>query len=314
MRRISDGLIGRRSLTTECTVRGMGVWRWICGIAVLAGVQAFAAPVHIDGNLWHGATQEVQRARGTRAPAKAGRQSAATAGQLSDANYAEWAMQAAEALKDRLGVGVAADELSVRSAMPDVTGNVHVRLDQVYHGLPVRANQLVVHFRPDGTVYQVNGAFIPGIAVSTEPAVARPEGGELLVWAPVGAEDGAEARLAWRTCVGGVWTFTDAQTGETLGEERRARRIGANRLRKTTRTVSSLGKASGRAIAPYRGANSEDDGEWLIDYFEKYAPQARTNAFPRGVACTIRGQLPRPLWTNGVPCVVEVPGIRGDDG
>ena len=271
---------------------GRGAWRWICGIAVLAGVQAFAAPVHIDGgDLWQASAQEVQRARGTRAPTAARYQAV----QLSDANYAEWAMQAAEALKDRLGVAVATDELRVRSVMDDVTGDVHVRLDQVYHGLPVRANQLVVHFRPDGTVYQVNGAFISGISISTEPAITQPEGGELLVWAPVGAEDGAEARLAWRTGAGGVWTFTDAQTGETLGEERRARR-GARRTR-----------------APAK-ASSGDDEEWLADYFSKYAPQARTNAFPKGVACTIRGQLPHPLWTNGTPCVVKVPGIRGDDG
>ena len=44
------------------------------------------------------------------------------------------------------------------------------------------------------------------------------------------------------------------------------------------------------------------------------APQARTNALPSGAACTIRGVLPKSLWTNDAPCTVEVPGIRGDDG
>ena len=107
-----------------------------------------------------------------------------------------------------------------------------------------------------------------------------------MVWAPVGAENGESARLAWRTGDGTQWTFTDAQTGELLGKERRRRR-----------------------------SSSEDDA-WsqIMLYINKYAPQARTNAFPAGVACTIRGELPRPLWTNDAPCEVEVPGIRGNDG
>ena len=256
----------------------------IAAAAFLASVTALATDIHVDGgNLWRASGQTATTAR---TPSQRSAQLSTLNFQRSTLSYGEWAMQAAEALKDRLGVTVAADELRVRSVLPDATGNVHVRLDQVYHGLPVRASQLVLHFTPDGTVYQVNGAFIPGISVSVEPAVARPEGGELVVWAPVGAEDGEDARLAWRTDGGAVWTFTDAQTGEWLGEERRRRR-----------------------------SSSEEDAWDQIDrYVEKYAPQARTNAFPDGVACTIRGELPRPLWTNDAPCVVEVPGIRGDDG
>ena len=251
--------------------------------AFLAFAQAFAAPVHLDGGkLWQASSQP---SPAVRAPALRSPQPSTLSSQPTTISYGDWAMQAADALKDRLGVAVAADELRVRSVMADATGSVHVRLDQVYCGLPVRANQLVVHFLPDGTVYQVNGAFIPGISVATDPKVKRPEGGELLVWAPVNAEDGASARLAWRTGKAGSWTYTDAQTGELLGEERRRRRSG-----------------------------STGDDEWLEDYFAKYAPQARTNAFPAGVACTIRGELPRSLWTNDSPCEVEVPGIRGDDG
>ena len=204
-------------------------------------------------------------------------------------SWRTWAVQAAEALKDRLGVEVTADDLSVKSVSPDEAGNVHVRLAQQYKGVPVRGNQLIVHFRASGAAYVVNGDFLPGISLDTAPTVPCPAGGVLMVWSPPGASDASSARLAWRVPQGAKLVYQDAHSGATLAVERRSRRADADE-------------------------EDADDESWLYDYFLTYAPKARTQPLPAGTPCVIRGQLPRQLWTNDAPCVVEVPGIKGDDG
>ena len=241
---------------------------------------ATAASIHITGDtLW--------RSPQDPSPKKSGRLLATVNSPPKEA-WGDWAVQAAEALKDELGVSAAADELKVRNVSIVPTGNVHVRLSQIYHGIDVRAKELAIHFRPDGTAYQVNGNFLPGVNLSIKPKTKRPDGGTLLIWVPNGALDGNDARLAWRTAAGRYWLYTDAQTGEKLGQERRQRNA------------------------------KDDDLEYEFPRLYKHifaiAPQARTNAFPSGVSCTISGVLPRTLWTNSEPCIVEVPGIKGDDG
>ena len=252
--------------------------------AAVISAAAYAGSVRVASEcLWRpeGAAPSPLRAGARSAPLKAAPRAA-----RSDAQWGEWALRAAEALKDRLGVSAAADELKVRAVNVDAAGCAHVRLSQVYRGIDVRAKELAVHFRPDGTAFQVNGAFLPGISVGTKPSAPRPKDATLSVWTPSGAADGRDARLAWRATSGDWWRYTDATSGEVLGRERRRRRAAAKKT-------------------------GED---WLIEKITDLAPQARTNDFPSGVACTIRGTLPKSLWTNDAPCAVEVPGIRGDDG
>ena len=251
--------------------------------AAVISAAAYAGSVRVASEcLWRpeGAAPSPLRAGARSAPLKAAPRAA-----RSDEQWGEWALRAAEALKDRLGVSAAADELKVRAVNVDAAGCAHVRLSQVYRGIDVRAKELAVHFRPDGTAFQVNGAFLPGISVGTKPSAPRPKDATLSVWTPSGAADGRDARLAWRAPSGDWWRYTDATSGEVLGRERRRRRAAAK--------------------------TGED---WLEDKITHLAPQARTNDLPSGAACTIRGVLPRPLWTNDAPCAVEVPGIRGDDG
>ncbi|HEV3471035.1 MAG TPA: M4 family metallopeptidase [Pyrinomonadaceae bacterium] len=64
----------------------------------------------------------------------------------------------------------AASALRVASAARDQLGATHVRLDQTYRGLRVFGAQLVVHMNARG-ITAVNGSFVPGVAVSTTPAL-----------------------------------------------------------------------------------------------------------------------------------------------
>lgn len=62
-------------------------------------------------------------------------------------------------------------ELKVRKVERDALGQTHVRLEQVYRGVPVFGAELVVHMNGAG-ILGVNGAFVPGIELDTTPRVA----------------------------------------------------------------------------------------------------------------------------------------------
>lgn len=73
-------------------------------------------------------------------------------------------------------LGSAADELSLLRLEPDTQLNfAHVRLSQIYKGLPVFGRQLVVHLDPQEQIVAVNGQYAPGIAVETQPVLTRAE-------------------------------------------------------------------------------------------------------------------------------------------
>lgn len=75
--------------------------------------------------------------------------------------------------------GVAA-ELELGHMEPDRQRNyTHVRLNQVYHGIPVYGQQLIVHVDPREQVVAVNGQFMPGINVATQPLVTAARAEEL---------------------------------------------------------------------------------------------------------------------------------------
>ncbi|MEO7912359.1 MAG: M4 family metallopeptidase, partial [Roseiflexaceae bacterium] len=70
------------------------------------------------------------------------------------------------------GLKSAADELRLLRIEPDAQLHyAHVRLDQIYHGIPVFGKQLIVHIDPQGQVVSVNGHFVPGIDLPTQPSI-----------------------------------------------------------------------------------------------------------------------------------------------
>jgi len=52
-------------------------------------------------------------------------------------------------------------------------GFAHVRLDQTFKGIPVHAQQLVVHLDAQANIVAVNGQFVPNINVMTEPLLTK---------------------------------------------------------------------------------------------------------------------------------------------
>jgi vibriolysin len=64
------------------------------------------------------------------------------------------------------------DDMYLRSARTDERGNQHLRYTQTKNGLPVVNEELVVHVRPDGTVYSVNGSARDGVVLPAKPTVA----------------------------------------------------------------------------------------------------------------------------------------------
>lgn len=70
------------------------------------------------------------------------------------------------------GLKSATDELRLLRIEPDAQLHyAHVRLDQIYHGIPVFGKQLIVHIDPQGRVASVNGHFFPGIDLPTQPSI-----------------------------------------------------------------------------------------------------------------------------------------------
>lgn len=61
------------------------------------------------------------------------------------------------------------EEFRLRSIFRDQLGEVHVRLDQVYKGVPVFGKQLIVHLNADGSPRSVTGDYMAGINVPTQP-------------------------------------------------------------------------------------------------------------------------------------------------
>lgn len=76
----------------------------------------------------------------------------------------------------------AADELRVGSIEPDLQLSYHrIRLDQVYKGIPVYGQRLMVSLNPSQQVVAVNGQFTPAIDVPTEPLVSKDDAHTLAI-------------------------------------------------------------------------------------------------------------------------------------
>src|SRR5262245_14657809 len=67
-------------------------------------------------------------------------------------------------------------ELQLFRLEPDLQlGFTHVRMAQVYHGIPVFGKQLVVHLDQHEQIVAVNGQFAPGIDIATQPTLTTAE-------------------------------------------------------------------------------------------------------------------------------------------
>lgn len=69
-------------------------------------------------------------------------------------------------LKDAL------QEFKVSKVEKDDINFEHVRLKQYYLEVPVYGGNLIVHFNPEGKITTVNGSYLPGINISTTPAIS----------------------------------------------------------------------------------------------------------------------------------------------
>lgn len=78
------------------------------------------------------------------------------------------------------GLRSAADELRLLRYQPDARlGFTHLRLEQVYRGLPVFGRQLMVHLDQNEQIVAVNGQFHPDIELETAPAISAEEAMEV---------------------------------------------------------------------------------------------------------------------------------------
>lgn len=86
-------------------------------------------------------------------------------------NFAADAFAVMDRLTSAYRLRDAAKEFSVKITRTDELGFRHVHLNQVYEGLRVVGGEVIVHFNKAGAAYQVNGRYIPDIAISTKSAL-----------------------------------------------------------------------------------------------------------------------------------------------
>ncbi len=64
-------------------------------------------------------------------------------------------------------------ELKVKSVQEDKAGNIHIRFDQAYQGIPVWGAQLLVHLHKDGYIKSVNGRWEPTPQIDVIPTLSK---------------------------------------------------------------------------------------------------------------------------------------------
>jgi Zn-dependent metalloprotease len=144
-----------------------------------------------------------------------------------------------DANKDLYNMNDPATELAVKRSDTDNLGMTHVRMNQLYGGVPVFGAEMVVHFSPANKIQTVNGNYIPGIDVNTEAdvaaeaAVSKAKGDlgsnagvpaeqppQLMIFSP----DGKSQVLAWKITLVSeapptqMLYFVDAHSGEIAGK------------------------------------------------------------------------------------------------
>ena len=66
-----------------------------------------------------------------------------------------------------------AEELVLQRMERDGLGMTHLRMAQVYKGVPVFGSELSFHYTADGKISAINGYYLPGIDLSVEPEVGK---------------------------------------------------------------------------------------------------------------------------------------------
>lgn len=89
----------------------------------------------------------------------------------ADASYNQRAIDVLDRLSSAYGIKDAASEFTAYQVRTDDMNYNHVRIKQRYKGLIVFGADLIVHFNANGTAYQVNGRYVPDIAVDTTPVL-----------------------------------------------------------------------------------------------------------------------------------------------
>lgn len=73
------------------------------------------------------------------------------------------------------GIQNAQKEFRLKKINRDNLGQVHVRYDQVYEGIPVYGEQVIVHMNGDGVLLSVTGNYLPGIETQVIPGITSQE-------------------------------------------------------------------------------------------------------------------------------------------
>ena len=240
-------------------------------VTVFLGCMSFAASAEIEGTAtWNaGHKQLISFRLPTQTPGRRLLNAAAPATDPTDEILAKW------------GVADRASELKERSSETDMLGRTHTRYRQIYKGIEVDDRELIVHTK-NGSVYEVNGEFLAGLALSVVPKTSV-DGGTLVVWCE--GRDAKDARLAWRVPFSRgslpFARFVDAETGVEL---------------ETRRTNGCYFKMAGS-----KGEEDEDDEDDEDEDEDSILNEAGnieqvmygiTNAFPRGVERTVEACLP----------------------
>ena len=162
---------------------------------------------------------------------------------------ADLAMEVIETHRDLFKLKDPWFELGLSEVVEDKLGNDHVMFQQLYDGVPVWGQELIVHLDPGGLMSSINGRYLPtpGFTLSTEPAVqadeamqtatdhlaqrveVRPITGrlaDLMKYTGPSADllvviEDLAPRLTWKVLVRPNWRdrwiyFIDAQTGEVV--------------------------------------------------------------------------------------------------
>jgi bacillolysin len=73
------------------------------------------------------------------------------------------------------------DRLQETAAQVDPLGFAHLRVRQVYRGVPVLGGEAIVHFRPDGSLFAITDNLLSGLELNPEPFRSGGEAAELAV-------------------------------------------------------------------------------------------------------------------------------------